>query len=106
LLIFSALAFAVLMRTGLYPPELRSTNLDSEWFYRRAGYAGAMALGRASASLWEAFTQNALSATWRVLAGLRDHHGLDSALARAWPTGNMAFWMTVMLAAYLLLSIF
>ena len=28
LLFFSALAFGFLMRTGLYPPELRSTNLD------------------------------------------------------------------------------
>ncbi|HRC59700.1 MAG TPA: Na(+)/H(+) antiporter subunit D, partial [Candidatus Propionivibrio aalborgensis] len=34
LLVFSALAFAVLMRTGIYPPELRSVNLDSDWFYR------------------------------------------------------------------------
>jgi multicomponent Na+:H+ antiporter subunit D len=106
LLIFSALAFAVLMRTGLYPPELRSTNLDSDWLYRRAGYSMATALGRFSAALWQSFTQSAVSATSRLLAGLRDHHGLDSALARAWPTGNMALWMTVMLAAYLLLSIF
>ena len=35
LLAFAALAFAVLMRTGLYPPELRSTNLDTDWVYRR-----------------------------------------------------------------------
>ena len=35
LLIFSALAFAVLKRTGLYPPELNLIHLDSDWFYRR-----------------------------------------------------------------------
>jgi len=35
LLVFSALAFSVLMRTGLYPPEKRLINLDSDWFYRR-----------------------------------------------------------------------
>jgi len=35
LLLFSALAFAVLKRTGLYPLELKLTNLDSDWFYRR-----------------------------------------------------------------------
>ena len=35
LLMFSALAFAVLMKTGAYPPELRSVNLDSDWVYRR-----------------------------------------------------------------------
>ncbi|MGY9006610.1 MAG: Na(+)/H(+) antiporter subunit D, partial [Alphaproteobacteria bacterium] len=36
LLMFSALAFSVLMRHGIYPPELKSTNLDSDWIYRRA----------------------------------------------------------------------
>ncbi len=35
LLFFSALAFVWLNLKGLYPPELRSTNLDIEWFYRR-----------------------------------------------------------------------
>ena len=35
LLFFSALAFTVLMRTGIYPPELKSVNLDADWLYRR-----------------------------------------------------------------------
>lgn len=39
LLFFSALAFTVLMLTRVYPPELRSVNLDVDWLYRRAGAA-------------------------------------------------------------------
>ena len=35
LLCFSALAFAGLQMVKLYPPELRSTNLDSDWFLRK-----------------------------------------------------------------------
>ena len=35
LLMFSALAFTVLMVKGIYPPELRSVNLDTDWIYRR-----------------------------------------------------------------------
>ena len=35
LLSFAALAFTVLFITGIYPPELRSTNLDADWFYRK-----------------------------------------------------------------------
>jgi len=35
ILFFSALAFVWLNKQGLYPPELRSVNLDVEWFYRR-----------------------------------------------------------------------
>ena len=35
LLLFAALAFTLLIRTGLYPPELRSVNLDVDVVYRR-----------------------------------------------------------------------
>lgn len=37
LLLFSALAFTLLMRAGLYPAEIRSTNVDTDWFYRKGG---------------------------------------------------------------------
>jgi multicomponent Na+:H+ antiporter subunit D len=46
LLMFSALAFTVLMVTHIYPPELHSTNLDSDWFYRRAAKAVALSAAR------------------------------------------------------------
>jgi len=35
LLFFSALAFTYLKLSGIYPPELRSVNLDADWFYRK-----------------------------------------------------------------------
>ena len=35
LLFFSALAFVWLNKKGLYPPELKSVNLDFEWLYRK-----------------------------------------------------------------------
>ena len=35
LLFFSALAFAWLKLSGLYPPEVRGVNIDAEWVYRR-----------------------------------------------------------------------
>jgi multicomponent Na+:H+ antiporter subunit D len=37
LLMFGALAFALLILSGYYPPEIRSTNLDVDFFYRKAG---------------------------------------------------------------------
>ena len=39
LLLWSALAFAVLMLSRIYPPELRSVNIDADWFYRKGGPA-------------------------------------------------------------------
>lgn len=37
LLMFGALAFCLLILSGLYPAEMRAINLDTDWFYRRAG---------------------------------------------------------------------
>lgn len=39
LLMYSALAFTVMMLWKIYPPELRSTNLDTDWFYRKGAVA-------------------------------------------------------------------
>jgi len=42
LLMFGALAFALLILSGYYPPEIKSINLDVDWFYRmvaRAAYS-------------------------------------------------------------------
>jgi multicomponent Na+:H+ antiporter subunit D len=104
LLLFSALAFTVLMRTGIYPPELRSTNLDFDWFYRRAGYAASIMVGRSAETLWSGIVGMARSAARAALAGIERHHGPGGVLARTWPTSSMALWTTIMLAAYLILS--
>ncbi len=37
LLFFSALAFSLLLLSGIYPVEIRSINLDADWFYRKGG---------------------------------------------------------------------
>jgi multicomponent Na+:H+ antiporter subunit D len=37
LLFFSALAFTLLLLAGIYPPEIRSINLDVDWTYRMGG---------------------------------------------------------------------
>lgn len=37
LLMFGALAFALLMLSGIYPAEIRAINLDTDWFYRKSG---------------------------------------------------------------------
>lgn len=39
LLFFSALAFTLLMLSGIYPAELRAVNVDADWFYRKGARA-------------------------------------------------------------------
>jgi multicomponent Na+:H+ antiporter subunit D len=106
LLMFSALAFTALMRTGLYPPELRSINLDTDWFYRRGGYMLAVLVADGAQALWEAIDRSARHVTSNALIRLHRWHGPEGILARTWPTGLMAFWTTLMLGAYLLLAYF
>jgi len=104
LLMFSALAFTLLMRTGIYPPELRSTNLDFDWFYRRLGRGLALAAGHLAERAWQFVTTGASRGAREAVNAIERHHGPHGVFARTWPTGTMAFWMTIMLAAYLILS--
>lgn len=104
LLMFSALAFTVLMRTGVYPPELRSTNLDFDWFYRRLGGWISRGLNDGAEQAWDRFMARADATLSKVNSGLYRFHGPDGIFGRTWPTGQMAFWTTVMLGAYVLLS--
>jgi multicomponent Na+:H+ antiporter subunit D len=102
LLLWSALAFTLLMRTGIYPPELRSTNLDVDWFYRIPGHRLVEGLYAAGWSLWRSLAGAGTSlGNWGMRYASR-HHGQDGIFGRTWPTGTMAFWTTVMLGAYLL----
>lgn len=102
LLMFSALAFSVLMRTGIYPPELRSVNLDFDWSYRRLapavvrGVSAAISAGqRLLARGWSRLLQ-------AVVATVRRLHQPGGLLARTWPSGTSALWMMVLLLGLLL----
>ena len=55
LLIFSILAFAFLMTFKIYPPELKSTVLNSDWFYRRMLPAVGWPILSAVLSVWGSF---------------------------------------------------
>ncbi len=104
LLLFSALAFTVLMLTGVYPPELRSINLDFDWIYRKLGKEVLVAADHAADWVWQRLEGVARSIAVAIANVTHHHHGPDSIFGRAWPTGRMAFWTTVMLGAYLLAS--
>ena len=104
LLFLSAFAFTLLMRTGIYPPELRSTNLDFDWFYRRLGRKLAFTAGQAAERAWLSIAASVSHGVREIIGVIERHHGPDSILARTSPTGAMAFWTAVMLAAYLVLS--
>lgn len=103
LLFFSALAFAWLKLSGLYPPELPSVNLDFEWIYRRLVPRTVRRLIATLRPLDTGIRAGALRAADAVVNGLSRHHGQEGVLARAWPTGSMVLWIAVLLCVYLVL---
>ena len=102
LLLFSALAFGWLMRTGLYPPQLKSTNLDFDWTYRRLLPASIKALAKVYVPADRNVRSLFLRRVERFIAGVFRHHGPEGALARSWPTGSTVLWVAVLLAIYMI----
>lgn len=101
LLLWSALAFVVLKRTGLYPPELKSVNLDFDWFYRRLFVVAGRALSDHAARAYLHFTNRSQRRLQRFIAGVFRHHGPEGVLARTWPTGSTVLWVAVLLVLYM-----
>ncbi|OUS30777.1 Na(+)/H(+) antiporter subunit D [Thalassotalea sp. 42_200_T64] len=105
LLFYSALAFVWLNLKGMYPPELRSTNLDFDWLYRRA-------FPRALQTMFTIIWQNdrrlrqefKLKLTMCLTYIAAKNNRLSSLLSRNYPSGSMAMWVAVVLATYLFLS--
>jgi len=103
LLLFAALAFVFLMKTGLYPSEQRATNLDTDWIYRRA-LPKAVVLCRAVIGTIDRFLRQGVMAMLRQITSCaRTGFNEQGLLGRTWSTGTMTFWSTLLLAVCLVL---
>ena len=104
LLLFAALAFVVMMNRGWYPDEIRSTNLDFDWTYRKAipAVLGPAAHGTqvAWAKLWEVIDENRRWVWWRATRLFKP----PGPMGEPWPTGDTALWAAVILLATLLIA--
>ena len=101
LLFFSALAFALLMLSGLYPPEMKLANLDADWLLRRPARRAAEAAGVAAMALRRGALERlraAVAPAWRLICRWHDPHG---AVSRAWSTGAATTALVAFLAFYL-----
>lgn len=99
LLLFSGLAFFLML--GWLKRTLTIT-LDFDWLYRSFGRMLEREFRLKSSMVWDAFSGRIYRAIARFLDQIYRHHGPHGVLARAWPTGSMAFWATLMLGAYLI----
>jgi multicomponent Na+:H+ antiporter subunit D len=106
LLAFSALAFTWLKLAGIYPPELRSVNLDVDWLYRRLAPQAVHAAMAKVAPIDRALRSQAKAAIDWALRDLARHHGSYGGLGGSWPTGSMVLWVAALLGLSLLFYYF
>jgi multicomponent Na+:H+ antiporter subunit D len=102
ILVFGALAVLVLIRAGLYPPELPSVNIDIEWVYRRMAPRVVRTVGSAVARVDGAVRSAIIGVVGSAIAAAEKGHGPRGVLARNWPTGSMVLWVAILLGAYLI----
>lgn len=101
LLLFSGLAFFLML--GWLKRTLTIT-LDVDWLYRKPGPLLARRLDQSLDTAWLGIAKAAAHGARGLVGVIQEHHAPEGILARTWPTGSMAFWSTIILAAYLALS--
>jgi multicomponent Na+:H+ antiporter subunit D len=99
ILFLSAIAFGWLMMVGLYPPELKSTNLDADWVYRAAGPRLVRWLSGQIGYVNEAVRTGTRDQLNAMMEFLNEQAGPQGVLSRAWPVGSSAVWVLLMLVA-------
>ena len=105
LLFFSALAFVWLNLKNLYPPELPSTNLDTDWVYRKLAPSFVVPI---YLTMLNAVSN--LGHTIRAAVRKLINRGYDREIyhpkgyvASLWPIETMVMWVALLLAGILIL---
>nr|WP_281373771.1 Na(+)/H(+) antiporter subunit D [Parvularcula dongshanensis] len=103
LLMFAILAFALLVKFRLYPAEVRSVNLDVDWFWRVPGRKLLMGGVVWTSAAWRSVWGGARTGAAGTIRRLYATHGPEGGLARTWTVGYTALTTAVVLAITLLL---
>ena len=101
LLLFAALAFTVLIRKGWYPEEIRSTNLDTDWVYRRLVPALLSKVGNQAGKLEQGLRVWGCAFTGRASLYFDRYFSPGGGFASTRLTGSVVTWVVILLTAYL-----
>ena len=112
ILFFSALAFVWLNLKNMYPPELPSTNIDTDWIYRKLVPGMVIRVVRGISAAFNSIQAGLVGylSAW-VKKAFSEEQDQEQGrakdfFARLWPTETMVFWVAVLLAGYLLVYYF
>ncbi|TLU64359.1 Na(+)/H(+) antiporter subunit D [Thalassotalea litorea] len=105
LLFFSALAFAWLNLRNMYPPELPSTNLDTDWFYRKLTPGFVVPIYYSVMQMMNKLERLANIGIRRLIRMSYDDdkNQPKGYFAKLWPIETMVLWVAFLLAGILIL---
>ena len=104
LLLFAMLAFCILYRSGIYPSEIKATNLDFDWVYRRLLKHFIIFGSRVLRNIYNAFTSNSVHIVRIIISISRQNFGPHGLYGRTVEVGNGVTWISVMLLIALLVA--
>lgn len=103
LLFFSALAFVWLKLAGIYPPELKSVNVDAEWIYRKLFPKVIYSVGNVFAAIYSKVEFKAERLLQSTQGTANQFFGAQGFLSNFRSLGGMVMWVAVLLSASLFL---
>ena len=106
LLFFALLAFAIIYRRGLHPPELRAVNLDTDVIYRKFMPSVLSYIAFVIFSLFKGTSSLLKFAVIKFTSKLHHSHGPDSPRAASWPAGAMVISIAALLGLALFVIFF
>ena len=106
LLCFALLAFAVLMRRGIHPPEIRAVNLDVDWIYRRFIPKLYNIIYNSVVKVFIFIEAVIISVIQMTIKGLYKLHGPETGVSRMRGVGAMVMWVAILLGVALISSYF
>ena len=102
LLFFSALAFTFLKLQGIYPPELRSVNLDVDWLYRKLLPATVRKIVRVVEPIRDRIYRGSKILILSTISAVKRYHDPQGMWGRTWETGNSVLLTVLILGALLI----
>ena len=104
LLCFAIGAVAAFHLWKLYPAEIPSVNLDADWVYRRAAGEGGQARGRRRRRGGRGLPRRGAGHDEPGAARRIPVARSEGGPGPHWPAGSMVLWVSILLAAFLLLQ--
>ena len=106
LLLFATLAFALLWRFKIYPPEVDSINLDFDWTYRKLVPKVGGTVARWGGGLWTRGLGTARRTLTKMGEGVYALTGPSGYFGKTWTIDQIVLYAALMLGFYLLLYLF